>query len=112
MRTLEAAITATSSTTLSSRLVDPNTGRLVVLHEAGGDYSHRITRFHPNGITDLTLGGGAGTITPDTQTSFPNLLGILVQPDGKFVIAVTGDGELTHDDSSGISGLNAVWVRE
>jgi uncharacterized delta-60 repeat protein len=73
--------------------VDPNTGRLVVLHEAGGDYAHRITRFHPNGITDSTLGAGAGTITPDTQTSFPNLLGILVQPDGKFVIATTGDGE-------------------
>ncbi len=62
-------------------------GKIVV----GGGYT--LTRYRPDGSPDPSFGdGGSVTLSPNLAANWAYIQAVALQPDGKIVVAGTGDG--------------------
>ncbi|MFD0508614.1 hypothetical protein ACFQ0G_49030 [Streptomyces chiangmaiensis] len=66
-------------------------GRIVAVGGVAGDFG--LARYNSDGSPDVTFGVG-GRVTTDIETFFDEAHGVVLQPDGKIVVA--GNGSDNH----------------
>lgn len=66
-----------------------NDGKILVagFYENESDYDFALIRFNSNGSLDTTFGGGDGLITTDFGTDSDKGQGMVLQTDGKIIVA-------------------------
>ena len=63
-------------------------GRIVAAGFAGGDFG--LVRYEPDGTLDATMGGVGGRITTEFGAPYDSGRGVILQADGKIVVAGNG----------------------
>jgi len=76
-------------------------GKIVVSGSAGGDFA--VARYNSNGSLDTAGFGSGGKVTTDFSGGFDSATSIVIQPDGKIVVAGTAgnDFALARYNSNG-----------
>src|SRR5262249_35726058 len=64
-------------------------------------YDFQVARYNPDGTPDTTFGSGTGRVTTDFDGNYDVSLSVVIQPDGKIVVA-------GFSDSSGSKGSLAL----
>ncbi|CBE67527.1 MAG: hypothetical protein F9K13_06055 [Candidatus Methylomirabilis oxygeniifera] len=74
-------------------LIRQSDGKLVVAGSTriAGDYDFALARYNPNGTLDPTFGTG-GKVTTDLGSPYDSARALVLQPDGKLVVAGYMDG--------------------
>ena len=74
-------------------------GKIVVAGSSfnGSNDDFALVRYNADGSLDTSFGGGDGIVTTPIGTSNDSANGVLVQPDGKIVVAGTAFGSTGYD---------------
>ena len=84
----------------ATRVAIQHDGKIVIvggstIQLGGAYYDFQVARYNPDGTPDTTFGGGTGRVTTDFDGNFEHSARVVIQPDGKIVVAGVSNGNRT-----------------